>query len=88
MELLRTKKVLQVNPTVSPDRSAPVNPKIILYEYDKDNSICLTLNTIEETYEHLSTPQNTWINIDGLRKVDIENICTHFGYSSINRRRY
>ncbi|MEP6713094.1 MAG: magnesium/cobalt transporter CorA [Ferruginibacter sp.] len=79
MELLRTKKVLQVNPTVSPDRTEPVNPKIILYEYDKDNSVCLAIKNIEDTYTHIDTPENTWINIDGLRKTDIENISAHFG---------
>lgn len=79
MELLRTKKILQVNPTLSPNRTTPVNPKIILYEYDKDNSVCLTPKSVEETYKHISSPQNTWINIDGLRKEDVENISAHFG---------
>ena len=78
MELLRTKKVLKVNPTISPDRTAPINPKIILYEYSKDKSECLTINNIEETYKHLDTIENTWINIDGLRKEDVENISAHF----------
>jgi magnesium transporter len=79
LDLVRTKKVLQVNPTVSPERSKTISPKIILYEYDKDNSTCLSLKTIEETYTHISSPQNTWINIDGLRKEDVENICIHYG---------
>jgi magnesium transporter len=79
LDLVRTKKVLQVNPTVSPDRSKPIQPKIILYEYDKENSECLSLKSVEDTFTHISSPQNTWINIDGLRKDDVENICMHYG---------
>ncbi|MEO5943760.1 MAG: magnesium/cobalt transporter CorA [Ferruginibacter sp.] len=79
LDLVRTKKVLQVNPTVSPDRSAPIHSKIILYEYDKENSECLSLKSVEDTFTHISSPQNTWINIDGLRKDDVENICMHYG---------
>ncbi|MEO7045321.1 MAG: CorA family divalent cation transporter, partial [Ferruginibacter sp.] len=79
LDLVRTKKVLQVNPTVSPDRSAPIHSKIIMYEYDKENSECLSLKSVEDTFTHLSSPENTWINIDGLRKDDVENICMHYG---------
>ena len=79
MDILRTKKVLKVNPTVSPNRTEAVKAKIILYEYDKDNSICRVIKNIEETFDHIGTPQNTWINIDGLRKEDIEKISVHFG---------
>ena len=79
LDLVRTKKVLQVNPTVSPDRIEPSHAKIILYEYDKENSECLSLKNVEETFPHISSPQNTWINIDGLRKDDVENICMHYG---------
>ena len=79
LELVRTKKVLRVNPTITPTREEPAQIKIIVYEYDRNISECLSLNTIEETFRFLDTGANTWINIDGLKKDDIEKICNHFG---------
>ncbi|MEP7163090.1 MAG: magnesium/cobalt transporter CorA [Ferruginibacter sp.] len=79
LELLRTKKVLQVNPTVYPERKEPDEIKIIIYEFDKDRSECITVNTVEDCYRFLHTGSNTWINIDGLKKLEIEKVCNHFG---------
>ena len=79
LDLLRTKKVLHVNPTVIPTRTEPPEIKIHVYEYDKDKYQFLSLKSVEETYGYLSTPSNTWINIDGLKKDDVEKICGHFG---------
>jgi len=79
LELLRTKKVLQVNPTIPAERKEPEQIKIIIYEFEKDKSECIVVNNVEETYRFLNTPANTWINIDGLRKHDVEAVCNHFG---------
>jgi len=79
LELLRTKKVLQVNPTVAPKRTEPRDIKIIIYEYDKNKSECYSIQTVEECYPFLNTPSNTWINVDGLKKNEVETICNHFG---------
>ena len=78
-DLVRTKKVLQVNPTIEPPRKEPDEIKIIIYEFDKNKSECITLHSVEETFQFLNTNSNTWINIDGLRKKDIETVCNHFG---------
>jgi magnesium transporter len=78
-ELLRTKKVLRVNPTITPVRTEPEETKIFLYEYDKNVFDCFPITTIEDTFRHLNSPAITWINIDGLRKEDVEKICAHFG---------
>ena len=78
-DILRTKKVLQVNPTVMPARKEPDEIKIIVYDYDNNKAECFTLQSVEETYRFLETASNTWVNIDGLRKDDIESICRHFG---------
>jgi magnesium transporter len=78
MELLRTKKVLQVNPTAEPSREEPASAIISVYDYDKENVACHKINKIEETFQYLKTKTTTWINIDGLRKDDVEKICAHF----------
>lgn len=79
LELLRTKKVLHVNPTAIPVRLEPAEIKIIIYEFNKEKSECITVHNVEETFAFLNTPSNTWINIDGLRKTDVEKICIQFG---------
>ena len=79
LELLRTKKVLHVNPTIAPSREEPEKIKITVYEYNKNEAKCIELQSIAECFAFLHTTSNTWINIDGLRKDDIEKVCSQFG---------
>ncbi|MCY7293561.1 MAG: magnesium/cobalt transporter CorA [Ferruginibacter sp.] len=79
LDLLRTKKVLQVNPTAAPTRKEPEEITITVFEYDREKMVSHNLKKIEEVYPFLNLPSNTWINIDGLRKDDVENVCNHFG---------
>ena len=78
LELLKTKKVLQVNPTVIPERKENVSGKISLFEYNLETITYAELNKIEDTYIHLDTPLTSWINIDRINRVEVERICTHF----------
>ncbi len=77
--LSRTKKVLQVNPTAAPTRTEPAKSYITVFEYGSEQSVCKKLDRVQEAYQYLDSPSYTWINIDGLRKDDVENICEHFG---------
>ena len=79
LDLLRTKKVLQVNPTAVPVREEPMEMIITVFEYDKEKMTCHKLKKVEEAYKFLKSPILKWINIDGLRKEDVENVCHHFG---------
>ncbi len=79
LELLRTKKVLQVNPTAVPVRKEPEEIIITVFEYDKEKMTSHKLKKVDEVYSFLKSPSVTWINIDGLRKDDVENVCNHFG---------
>ncbi len=79
LERLITKKVLQVNPTVAPLRKEPEKTVIFVYEYDKDGVDCRQLNSIEDTFKYNESSKNFWINLGGLKKVDIDRICEHFG---------
>ncbi|MFZ4057019.1 MAG: magnesium/cobalt transporter CorA [Ferruginibacter sp.] len=78
-ELLRTKKVLQVNPTAVPERKEPEKVSIFVYDYDQNECLEQEIHEIGDTFHYLDSPKITWINVDGLRKDDVENICTHFG---------
>ena len=79
LDLLRTKKVLHVNPTIDRPRVEVIKSKIFLFEYDRDDLDSFELNKVEESYPHLESPGISWINIDGLKKDDVEKICAHYG---------
>lgn len=83
LELLRTKKVLQVNPTIIPERKEVEEIKIFVFEYNSENCLFSSLNDVDETYKHLHTKETTWINIDGIKKDQIEKICSNFGIHNL-----
>jgi magnesium transporter len=78
LELVRTQKVLNVNPTVMPERSTEVIPNLSLYEYNEQKTESFTIINVEDCFPFLDTKPNTWINIDGIRKEDVEKLCAHF----------
>lgn len=78
-DLLRTKKVLQVNPTVMPDRKEPEQSKIYVYDYDETSLNEKELKNTSQCFSFLDSPKISWINIDGLRKTDVEEVCNHYG---------
>lgn len=79
LEKIITKKVLQVNPTVAPTREEPKKSVISVYEYDGTIVDSKHLDTVEKTFKYLDSSKNFWINLDGLKKKEIDNICNHFG---------
>lgn len=79
LELLRTKKVLKVNPTIPPIRQESEAIKIFVYDYDGASIEEKELSSVSACYPYLDSQKNTWINVDGLRKSDVENICNHYG---------
>ncbi len=83
MELLRTKKVLQVNPTIAAPRQEPDEIKIFVYDYNAAQAEVKELKDVPECFPFLDSPKTTWINVDGLRKTDVEKICTHYGIHNL-----
>lgn len=79
LELLRTKKVLHVNPTVVPERKEPEEIKIYVYDYDASSIDTKQLSGVQSCFQYVDSPKVTWLNVDGLRKSDVEAICTHYG---------
>ncbi len=75
----RTKEILHVNPTVIPQRKEPENINILIYDYNADNIEESRPTSIDSCYSYKNNNHISWINIDGLRKNEIESICTHFG---------
>ncbi|MFM6925305.1 MAG: magnesium/cobalt transporter CorA [Ferruginibacter sp.] len=79
LELLRTKKVLQVNPTVVSPKQEPDETKLFVYDYNGSHIDIKELKSVPDCYKYIDPKSVSWINVDGLRKADVEAICTHFG---------
>ncbi len=75
----RTKEILHVNPTVIPLREEAKEVVAFAYDYDASSIIEKKLETIEEATVFRDSNRMSWINIDGLRKNDVEVICNHYG---------
>lgn len=74
----RTKKILTVNPVI-PTRVEATEICICAYDYDAKEFKEYPLNRVEETFPFKNNNRNTWINIDGIRKADVEAICNYYG---------
>jgi magnesium transporter len=79
LDLIRTKKLLQVNPTIAPLRKEPEQIKIFVFDYNNDAVEEHQVKDIVECYKYLDSEKVSWINVDGLRKNEVEEICNHFG---------
>jgi magnesium transporter len=79
----RTKEILSVNPTIIPQREEAAEVIIHLFNYDPITLEEKKLSSVEDTFHCKDKSQIAWINIDGLRKAEIEEICAHFGIHSL-----
>jgi magnesium transporter len=82
-DLLRTKKILNVNPTVVPERKEPAEITYYVYDYDADNLHEERLHTAKDCFMYKHSSSVTWINIDGLKRKEIEEVCNHYGIHSL-----
>jgi magnesium transporter len=75
----RTKEILQVNPTVMPQREEADTVAVTVYDYNPTHIREYSLDEVLDCYNFRDSANISWINIDGLRKADVENVCNHFG---------
>jgi magnesium transporter len=78
-DLITTKRVLQVNPTLDPARKEPEQIKIFVYDYNSKEVNEKEVKFVPDCYPYFDSSKVSWLNIDGLRKKEIEDICNHFG---------
>ncbi|MEO6730446.1 MAG: magnesium/cobalt transporter CorA [Ferruginibacter sp.] len=83
LELLRTKKILHVNPTAIATRQEPASTHLFVYDYNAQNIEIKELSDVPSCYAYIDSPTITWLNIDGLRKTDVETICAKFGIHNL-----
>ncbi|MBC7948133.1 MAG: magnesium/cobalt transporter CorA [Chitinophagaceae bacterium] len=75
----RTKEILSVNPTIIPQREEAKEVAVYVYDYDATNLTERKLSSVDEALLYRDTHSISWINIDGIRKSDVDNICLHYG---------
>ena len=74
----RTKQILSVNPTILPKRTEAQQVNITVFDYNAETIDIKSHAEISECLQYKTSGRNSWINIDGLRKSDVENVCNHF----------
>lgn len=75
----RTKQILTSNPTIDNLRKDAPNVHICVYDYDRNSMVEHTLKSVEESFTYRGNKRVSWINIDGVRKADVETIGIHYG---------
>ncbi|RYF94266.1 MAG: magnesium/cobalt transporter CorA, partial [Chitinophagaceae bacterium] len=74
----RTKEILHVNPTVIPVREEASEVNVYVYDYDPTSISETKLGSVDSVLDYKTSQRISWINIDGLRKSEVEKICSHF----------
>src|SRR5687767_9982578 len=74
----RTKEILSVNPTVMPHREEAKEVVVSIFDYNADSLEERKLTEVGHCFAYKTSGKTTWINIDGLRKAEVESICSHF----------
>ena len=75
----RTKEILHVNPTVVPQREEAREVNFFVFDFNATAIEEKELKAVEECFQYKSSNRISWINIDGLRKADVETVGSHYG---------
>lgn len=75
----RTRQILNQNPTIIPLREDSTVVKITVHDYGGNSFQSFELENVEECFRFLNNDTISWINIDGIRKADVETLSNHFG---------
>ncbi|MFN2458834.1 MAG: magnesium/cobalt transporter CorA [Chitinophagaceae bacterium] len=74
----RTRQILNANPNADVTRKDAPLMLITAYDYNAEELHEYELKTIEDCFAFKGNQHITWINIDGLRKNDVENFCIRY----------
>lgn len=81
----RTKEILSVNPTIVPVREEATNVIITAYVYNKEDIREYKNISVEEVLTLKQDNHIVWINIDGLRKDDVDKVGECYGIHPLLR---
>lgn len=79
----RTREILSQNPTIIPLREDSKDIRITIYDYNPETIEVYEGKNVTECFQFLSRHSITWINIDGIRKADVETLSSYFGIHSL-----
>lgn len=79
----RTKKILSVNPTIQPVREEARDIRIFVHDYNGVELNQYELKDVTACFAFQHQENTTWINIDGLRKKDVEIVAAQFGIHNL-----
>jgi magnesium transporter len=74
----RTKEIFHINPTAAPEREEAKEIVVTIYDYNAEAIEEQRFDTVTEAFTCKHNNKISWINIDGIRKLDVESISTHF----------
>ena len=74
----RTREILSVNPTIDNERKDAENSVITIYNYNSEQVEEKKETDFQEINNWKNKTGITWINIDGLKKSEIEAVCASF----------
>lgn len=74
----RTKEILLVNPTIPPHREEAREVKACVFDYDATHLDTHEFNNVEACFPFRHSNRISWINVDGLRKADVEAVCSNY----------
>jgi magnesium transporter len=75
----RTKEILHVNPTAPPERKDAEKVSVCAYDYNGSELTEQHFEDVQSVFQFKGNNNVTWINIDGLRKQDVDAVSEHFG---------
>jgi magnesium transporter len=70
--------IRRFNPVIDVERREATEIKVEVYDYDAERIHHLEFDSVQNCSGFKNNGNVTWINIDGLRKSDIETICNDF----------
>jgi magnesium transporter len=76
----RTRTIFQVNPTVIPERVEAEEIKVTIFDYSPESFTEVQLSQVTDAFPFKESKNVSWINVDGIRKADVESIANHFGF--------
>jgi magnesium transporter len=75
----RTKEILNSNPITNISRKDAENVFIRVFDYDEGSLNECTLHNVEESFSYKENKRVSWINIDGIRRKEVEVISERYG---------
>lgn len=74
----RTKEILNANPTVEPHREEATHVEVSVFDFNAENLEIKKLQAVSDSQHYKTSGRTTWINVDGLRKADVEAVCSYY----------